>query len=117
MPKDASILIIQRPWIDLILDGRKSLEIRGKHCKKAGERIYLALSGGGGILLGAVEFVRCHGPLSRDEWAAKASQHCVAGSALPYGSSTFAWELAKPVRFSEPVPYHHKPGIVVWTKM
>ena len=81
VPAGASILIIQQPWIGLILDGRKTLEIRGKFCYKRGERIYLALSGGGGILLGSVEFVGCHGPLSRDEWAAKAQQHCVAGSA------------------------------------
>ena len=116
VPAGASILIIQRPWIDLILDGRKSLEVRGKFCKKERERIYLALSGGGGIILGSVEFVRSHGPLSRDEWASLATKHCVAGDALPYGSSTFAWEVAKPIRFSTPVPYHHKPGIVVWAK-
>jgi len=116
VPAGASILIIQRPWIDLILDGSKTLEIRGKPCKKQRERIYLALSGGGGIILGSVEFVRCHGPLSRDEWVARATQHCVAGGALPYGSSTYAWQMAKPLRFLEPVPYVHKPGIVVWAK-
>ena len=74
----------------------------------------LALSGGGGILLGSVSFKACHGPLSRAEWAARGEQHCVAGDALPYGSSTHAWELVQPQRFRTPVPYHHKPGIVVW---
>ena len=34
VPEGASILIIQQPWIDLILDGRKTLEIRGRICKK-----------------------------------------------------------------------------------
>ena len=68
MPKGSSILIIQQPWIDLILDGRKTLEIRGRPCKKERERIYLALSGGGGIVTGSVDYVRCHGPLSNSEW-------------------------------------------------
>ena len=34
VPEGASILIIQQPWIGLILDGRKTLEIRGRICKK-----------------------------------------------------------------------------------
>ena len=86
--------------VDLILDGHKTLEIRGQRCtKKRGERIYLALSGGGGIILGSTTFAACHGPLSRDEWCARAEKHCVAGSALPYGGRTHAWELIKPVRF------------------
>ena len=76
----------------------------------------LALSGGGGIVLGSVEFVRCHGPLTRDEWVSGANRHCVAGSSLPYGSSTYAWEMASPVRFHTPVPYEHKQGVVVWAK-
>ena len=114
----ASILIIQRPWIDLILDGHKTLEIRGKPCNKSNERIYLALSGGGGVVIGSVTFAKCHGPLSRAEWAARGEQHRVAGdSVLPYGGSTYAWELVKPVRFKQPVVYKHKPGVVVWAKM
>ena len=66
-PRGASILIIQQPWIDLILDGHKTLEIRSTRCNKPeGERIYLALSGGGGVILGYVTFVACRGPLSRE---------------------------------------------------
>ena len=118
VPVGASILIIQRPWIDLILDGHKTLEIRGKPCNKSNERIYLALSGGGGVVIGSVTFAKCHGPLSRAEWAARGEQHRVAGdSVLPYGGSTYAWELVKPVRFKQPVVYKHKPGVVVWAKM
>ena len=115
VPRGSSILIIQRPWINLILDGHKCFEIRGKPCNsKVGERIYLALSGGGGIVLGSVDFVACHGPLSKGAWAMHAEQHCVSGSALPYGASTHAWELARPQRFRQPVPYQHRPGCVVW---
>ena len=100
VPRGASILIIQRPWIDLILDGYKTLEIRGKACtSKVGQRIYLALSGGGGVILGSAHFIACHGPLGRSDWLERAPQHCVAGEKLPYGSSTHAWELVKPQRF------------------
>ena len=100
VPKGASILIIQRPWIDLILDGHKTLEIRGKACEsKIGQRIYLALSGGGGIVIGSAKFNACHSIPTRAEWAKRADNHCVAGEALPYGANTHAWELIKPERF------------------
>jgi len=118
VPKGASILIIQEPWVSLILDGHKSFEIRGRICNKPrGEKIYIALSGGGGIVVGAATFVACHGPLSKAEYAAAGERHCVAGEALPYGGSTYAWELTKPVRFRTPIPYNHKRGVVVWAKM
>ena len=117
VPRGASILIIREPWIGLILDGHKTLEIRGTKCNKSeGHHIYLALSGGGGVIVGAVTFVACHGPLSRSEYTARAEEHCVAGDALPYGASTYAWEVRSPVRFSSPVAYHHKQGVVVWAK-
>jgi hypothetical protein len=46
VPKGASILIIQEPWVSLILNGHKTFEIRGRNCKKSpGKRIYIALSG------------------------------------------------------------------------
>jgi hypothetical protein len=117
VPKGASILIVQQPWIGLLLLGVKTLEIRGRPCSKpAGERVYLALSGGGGIVLGSVEFVACHGPLSKPEWAKRAPEHCVLAQKLPY-PTTYAWEFTAPARFRKPVPYEHKPGVVVWAVM
>ena len=114
VPDDASILIIQKPWLDRILSGHKTLEIRSQPCHKVGQRIYLALSGGGGIVLGSVLLIACHGPLSRDEWTARADEHCVAGDKLPYGTSTYAWEVVQPQLFKEPVPYKAKRGQVIW---
>ena len=104
--------------LSLILEGRKTLEIRGRACKKpVGERIYLARSGGGGVVLGSVECAGCIGPLSRDEYAARGSEHCVAGAALPYGTSTYAWAVRAPRRFAQPVAYIHRQGCVVWARM
>jgi len=113
VPDDATILVIQWPWIDLILDGIKSLEVRGKVCmREPGERIYLACSGLGGYLLGTVTFVKCHGPLTKAEWAATRMQHCVDGDDRPYGDSTYAYEFTKPERFSNPLQYTAKRGWV-----
>jgi len=115
VPRGSTILIIQQPWIGLLLDGHKTLEIRGQACKKPkGEKVHLALSGGGGIILGQMTFVASHGPLSRAEYKARCERHCVWGDTLPYGSSTYAWEFKGPMRFRRPVPYVHQQGCVVW---
>ena len=115
VPRGASILLVQEPWLGLILSGLKTLEIRGKPCRKpAGEKIFLALAGGGGVVLGAAKFEECVGPFGAADWSACAQQHCVAGAKLPYGGSTYGWRLSKPERFAAGVPYEHKQGCVVW---
>jgi len=101
----ASILIIQNPWLSLLLDGVKTLEIRGGRCAKPqGERFYLALSGSGGMIFGSVEFVACHGPLTTEAYTARSAEHCMGGATLPYGT-TYAWEVTNPICFKGPVPY------------
>jgi hypothetical protein len=116
VPNGASILIVKEPWLGLILDGQKSDEIRGQTTLKENQRIYLARSGGGGMVIGSALLVRCHGPLSRADWEERRSNHFVAGAALPYGASTYAWELSAAMRFDAPVSYLHKRGCVVWAK-
>lgn len=117
VPKGAPILIIKQPWIDHILSGKKKFEIRGTKCSKVGDRIYLAMAGAGGIVVGSAHFDACHGPLRHPEWLEMADGHCVAGKALPYGGRTFAWELSAVERFRIPVKYVHKKGTIVWAKM
>lgn len=77
----------------------------------------MALSGGGGVVLGSAEFTGCVELGTTNEYEARAHDHCVAGSTLPYGGSTYGWGLRAPMRFAQPVPYHHKKGVVVWAKM
>ena len=69
--------------------------------------------GAGGLVLGSVQFVACHGPLGPAKWEARAAEHCVSGAALPY-PTTYAWEFTAHVCFPVPVPYTHKHGSVVW---
>ena len=146
VPEGASILIIQQPWIDLILDGRKTLEIRGRICKKEvrrtptsparparapplADRLLPASAARSPVSESSwpspAAVASCWAQPSSpaaSRWAARSStwrahEHCVAGSTLPYGSSTYGWGVRAPVRFAQPVRYHHKPGVVVWAKM
>ena len=96
VPKGASILIIKKQWLELILAGQKTLEIRGMKSLKR-KRIYLAASGGGGFVLGSVEMVDCLLIESAQDWLDKSSAHCVAGDKLPY-PATFGYVLMSPPR-------------------
>lgn len=111
-------LLIRAPWIDKILDGSKTWEIRGSHTYKEG-RIAL-IESGTGTVVGVAELAGAVGPLSLKELAANWRQ---AGfgrdehlNRLPY-KKTFAWVLKNPKRLRAPVPYDHPSGAVIWVRL
>lgn len=112
----APILVVQAPWIDMILDGEKTLEVRGTACRKPiGERIYLSRSGSGAIM-GSVVFLGST-PLSDDNtWSATRPEHRVQDVSPSYGGATHGWRLGAPERFAHHVPYRVRPGAIVWRK-
>ena len=56
-------LLIKEPWISMILEGKKTWEIRGSATKRRG-RIALVASGTGTVV-GTCDLVDVVGPLSR----------------------------------------------------
>lgn len=114
IPVGAPILVIREPWLGLILDGEKTLEIRGSSCRKPRDSlIYLSASGSGAVSGHAV-FVECIGPMSDDEWEMRREQHRVSGPATMY-SKIYGWRLSNPTRIA-PVPYLVKPGAITWRR-
>lgn len=104
-------LIIRSPWIDLVLQGEKTWEIRGANTCIRG-RIALIKSGTG-CVFGTVELVDCL-PLDLMNYQGHIAEHRVtAVQSLPY-PKTFAWVLARSVPFEQPVPYRHPKGAVIW---
>ena len=115
--KGSSLLLVRQPWIDMLLDGEKSLEIRGEACnKRLGQRFYLALAGGGegGLVLGSVQFRGCSGPLDVDAFRALAAEHCCGADALPPYQQTYAWRVESPRRFQKPLLFSQPRGAVKW---
>jgi hypothetical protein len=111
-------LLIRAPWINLILEGSKTWEIRGTRTGKRG-RIALIQSGTGTVI-GVAELVDALGPLTLSDLVANASK---AGFDkrdrvlnLPY-QRTFAWVLQRPHRLRQPVPYAHPYGAVIWVSL
>ena len=112
-------LLIRTPWIDDILDGRKTWEIRGSLTKKRG-KIALIRSGSG-MVVGTCELVDVKGPLTLEQMIKKTSKHRIPKKDLEkyglYYKKTYAWVLENAKRLVKPIPYKHKPGAIIWVKL
>ncbi len=108
-------LIIKKPWIDYILDGKKTWEIRGANTKIRG-KIELIQSGSG-VVVGQVELVDCI-QLSPQDYRNSSDKHCIKEDLdkIPY-KKTYAWVLKNPVRYDNPRPYIHPMGAVIWVNL
>src|SRR5690349_14012974 len=96
-------LVIKEPWIDLILAGQKTWEIRGTYTKQRG-KIALIKSKSGRIY-GTCDIVDCVGPLSLDDLRANEPKHRVPPerqSIIEY-PKIYAWVVANPKRFPDPI--------------
>jgi len=110
-------LLIRHPWIDMILAGKKTWEIRGSKTSMR-ETIGLIPSGSGTII-GVCELVDCIGPLTAEEFLKNAKNAGMKPSEAKLGHylETFAWVLEKPRMLERPVPYQHPSGAVIWVKL
>ncbi|MCF6409888.1 ASCH domain-containing protein [Pseudalkalibacillus salsuginis] len=109
-------LLIKSSWIDFILDGKKTWEIRGSNTKIR-SRIAL-IKRGTGMIFGTADLIGCR-KISFEEYKKGESFHCVSqenGISLPY-KNTYAWILTDPNLFETPHPYDHPKGAVIWVKL
>lgn len=105
------ILVIKPEWLEIILSGRKTLEIRGKACTdKVGKQVWLCASRT--AMVTAKATVTGSRPLSKEEWESTRSQHLVPGDRL-YGNRTHAWSL-EAVQRVVPIAIVRKHGSVDW---
>lgn len=109
-------LIILKEYLDKILTGKKTWEIRGSKCHKRG--LIALIESGTGMVVGTAELVDCVGPLTAEEWNKNvrkiANQPIRSMREVRYGSRTHAWVLKNARRLKKSVKYRHKQGAVVW---
>lgn len=112
-------LIIKSKWLDLILKGEKTIEIRGSDTKKQGEIIYL-LESKTNRVLGTCKIAYTY-PISCSDWSEERDNHKVE---LSYPElkkiykNPYAWVLedVKPIKSEKELYYKHPKGAVIWVK-
>lgn len=111
-------LIIRDPWIDLILSGKKTWEIRGSKTKVRGE--IALIRSGSGMVYGTCKLVNVIGPISLRQMRMQFERHRVPlenlKGGLPY-KNTYAWVMEDARRLKDPIPYKHPQGAVIWVKL
>lgn len=108
-------LIIRKPWIDLILDGKKTWEIRSSNTHIRGEIELIQSSSG--LVIGKCELVDSI-QLDLKTYQSSSDKHCIMEELdkLPY-KKTYAWAIRNPIRYEKPRPYKHPSGAVIWVKL
>jgi hypothetical protein len=100
------ILILRGEWLARILNGTKTLEIRGARLRE------------GDVWLGSrcVVFGKAHLGVAvpictEEEWTALRPQHLVADASLPY-KTTWGLPLQSVIRLRKTAPFLHRRGAI-----
>jgi len=115
MPTQA--LIIDEPWIILIMAGQKAWDMRSCATTKRGA-VALVRKGSGQIVAIA-RIAACLAPLSATGMAGTFDRHCIPQAMVEGdGYKWFTpWVLADVQVLDRPVPYRHPSGAVTWVDL
>lgn len=109
-------LIIKSPWIEKILSGEKTWEIRGSKTNIRGT--VALIKSGTGMIYGTIDVLGSK-EISLDKYRKTEDFHRIPQNmfpGLPY-SKTHAWILSNPLVFYKPKPYIHPQGAVIWVNL
>ena len=107
-------LVIERYWLNLILNGRKTWEIRGKPTKL---RCVISLAQSGSKhLFGEARVGDCL-EIDRADFPNHVEKHFVQDVRMVKYSHIFAWVLEDVKRYPKPRPYTHPQGAISLVKL
>ena len=105
-------LVVKKKWLDLILAGQKTWEIRGSSTSKRGW-VHFAESQAGGKLRGRARLVNCF-LVPKESFQRHYKKHCVPSLTMVPYVKIYAWVLEDAEEFKKPFEYEHKQGAVIW---
>ena len=107
-------LTIKKEWLDLVLAGTKTWEIRGKSTERRGF-IHFAESGSG-QLRGRAQLVGCR-QLNRRKFMKYQHKHQVPNAEMVTYKNIWAWILEDAEPYEMPFDYSHTQGAVIFVKV
>jgi len=111
-------LIIKSPFIERILAGTKTWEMRSSSTTIRGP--IALIKKGSGQVIGVANLVATKGPLSRQERFDSMDKHQISVERLQSGETdkwTTAWVLENAQALISPVNYQHPSGAVIWVNL
>ena len=111
-------LVIDTPHIDRILSGQKTWEMRSTQTKQRGT--IALIKKGTGQIFGLVDLVDSQGPFTHDQMIAHQHRHMISNEQLADPKVVKwnnAWVLENVVKLSNPIPYKHPFGAVIWVHL
>lgn len=108
-------LIVRKEWLDMILDGSKTWEMRSRPTNVRG-KILLIEAGSGHIVGECVLTGSLNRPLDGEHLRLFQYRHMVADLSL-LKKWCYPWFLSKAKRYDNPIPYDHPQGAVVWVNI
>lgn len=109
-------LVVNEPWISMILAGEKTWEMRSKHTSVRG-RIAL-IRKGSGTVVGLADVTDSIGPFDEIAWRAHHTRHRIPVERYAETARwNIAWQLENVRPLAKPVPYAHPNGAVIWINL
>ncbi|KAB7646099.1 hypothetical protein [Polymorphobacter fuscus] len=110
-------LIIRQPWIEMILAGTKTWEMRSERTALRGP--IALIEKGTGLVVGTAILSDSLPPLSPEDMGACRTNHGIpAEMSGEVGFKWFTpWVLTEARRLAQPVPYVHRSGAVIWVEL
>ncbi|KAB2310673.1 ASCH domain-containing protein [Betaproteobacteria bacterium SCN2] len=112
-------LVIMEEPLNKILQGRKTMELRSKHNRQLGP--VALIKNGSGKIFAVAEIVESVGPMTYEEFQARAHEHAVEPErqrdVFFEKGWTHGWRLKNVIRLSSPVNYTHNPGAVTYVNL
>ena len=111
-------LIIDDPWIGLILAGEKTWEMRSTGASHRGW--FGLVRKGSGAVCGVARLVDVRPPLSPEDMIATHEKHRIPAEMIRGGAVAkwnTPWVLADARPVDPPVPYRHRSGAVTWVEL
>ncbi|MGD1524547.1 ASCH domain-containing protein [Vibrio harveyi] len=108
-------LIIDKPWIDLILRLIKTWEMRSKPTKIRGD--IALIEKGTGMIVGLATLTDSPEEYSIEELICNQDKHQIDYMVQPELQKWNCPWILENIERIEPVPYTHKQGAVIWVKL
>ena len=111
-------LIVDTPYIDYILSGEKTWEMRSRNCSIRG--LVALIKKGTKTVVGVVNIVDAIGPLVNDQLRSNTDKHRLTVNQLDdprIAKWNNAWVLEHARKLPNPIPYKHPSGAVIWVSL